>query len=405
MRSAPPSAPASPTGRVDGRAGGIALGYRALLPMRFFFGGMFLYAGIDKLLDPQFLRSEGIGSIGEQLRGFIEVSPLAPLISTFALPFPVLVGFGIALLEIAIGLGALLGLLYRVAAVAGMALSFLFFLTASWATHPYYLGADLPYAFGWMTLALAGDGGLLTVDSWLRRRDEAKAAAIAASPYGRRRSGQQAGWQRGPASAGRQPYALEENETTRRRFLELGILAMASVVVAGFALTSPFRGRLTSGIGGDDAAGASPAPASSGTVSLATPSPTASAAEASGATASPAASAAPSAVASAPAGGTLIGNVDQVPAGQAASFAVPSTGDPGILVHLKSGSCVAYDALCTHEGCQVDFDSSQALIFCPCHGAVFDPADKAKVLRGPARRPLPAVPITVDKAGNIYVEA
>ncbi len=91
----------------------------ALLPLRFFLGGMFLYAGIDKLLDPAFLRSDGPGSIAVQLLEFARVSPLAPLVTLFAEPFPMLVGLGISLLEIAIGLGALLGLLYRWSAVAG----------------------------------------------------------------------------------------------------------------------------------------------------------------------------------------------------------------------------------------------------------------------------------------------
>jgi thiosulfate dehydrogenase [quinone] large subunit len=367
----------------------------ALLPMRFFFGAMFLYAGLDKLLDPTFLRSEGIGSIGEQLHGFVDVSPLAPLITTFALPFPVLVGFGIAALEIAIGLGALLGLLYRAAALAGMALSLLFFLTASWDTHPYYLGADLPYAVGWLTLALAGSGGLLTVDAWLRRRDEER-ALFAPSPYPARRSGRQAGWQRSAGPVPLQMAPTEEELTTRRRFLELGILAMASIGVAAFAVTSPFRGRVDETIAGG-VGGGSPLPAGGG-IGAASPPPGASATPApSGPAASP--------VASAPAGSTLIGQISQVPAGQAATFPIPSTGDPGILVHLGSGDAVAYDALCTHEGCEVEFDTGQSLLFCPCHGAVFDPANGAKVLRGPARRPLPELKIQIDDAGNVYLQA
>jgi thiosulfate dehydrogenase [quinone] large subunit len=367
----------------------------ALLPMRFFFGAMFLYAGLDKLLDPAFLRSEGIGSIGEQLHGFVDVSPLAPLISTFALPFPVLVGFGIAVLEIAIGLGALLGLLYRFAAIAGMALSLLFFLTASWDTHPYYLGADLPYAVGWLTLALAGDSGLLTVDAWLRRRDAARAVTVIATPYPARRSGRQAGWQRSAGPMPRRAEMSEAEATTRRRFLELGIVAMASIGVAAFAITSPFRGRLDERLAGGVGSGGGPTPGNGG-IGSAGPTPAASV--------GPGASAAAPSPAASASDGTLIGQLAQVPTGQAATFAIPSTGDPGILVHLGSGDAVAYDALCTHEGCEVEFDSGQALLFCPCHGAVFDPSNGAQVLRGPARRPLPELNIQIDQAGNIYLQ-
>src|ERR1035437_7771507 len=83
---------------------------RALLPLRFFVGGTFLFAGIDKLLDPAFLRLTGPGSIGEQLATYSRISPLAPLVQAVALPAPLLVGVLIAGLEIAAGLGALTGL-------------------------------------------------------------------------------------------------------------------------------------------------------------------------------------------------------------------------------------------------------------------------------------------------------
>ena len=118
----------------------------ALLPLRLFLGVTFVYAGVDKLIDPAFLRAVGPGSIGEQLAAFAKISPVAPLVEVFAQPFPVEIGLVIAVAEIAVGLGALTGLLFRLAAVGGFALSILFWLTASWATTPYYYGPDLPYA-------------------------------------------------------------------------------------------------------------------------------------------------------------------------------------------------------------------------------------------------------------------
>src|SRR5664279_1359038 len=90
---------------------------RALLPLRFFVGGTFLFAGIDKLLDPAFLRVAGPGSIGEQLATYSRISPLAPLVQAIALPAPLLVGVLIASLEIVAGLGALTGLAYRACAI------------------------------------------------------------------------------------------------------------------------------------------------------------------------------------------------------------------------------------------------------------------------------------------------
>jgi thiosulfate dehydrogenase [quinone] large subunit len=95
-----------------------------------------------------------------------------------------------------------------------------------------------------------------------------------------------------------------------------------------------------------------------------------------------------------------------------AAFTVPfnarsplPAGDPGIIVRLPDGSFVAYDAVCTHEGCTVEWDKPDGVLFCPCHGAAFDAANDAAVLQGPARRPLVSLPIVVDEAsGTIYLK-
>src|SRR3954463_11575595 len=137
---------------------GIRSPYLARLPLRFFFGDTFPCAGLQKLLDPTFLQATGRGSIGAQMTAWVDLSPIGGLIQTF-LPYAVPVGVAIAFAEICIGIGAVIGLAYRLSAIGGMLLSLLFFLTASWTVHPYYLGNDLPYAVGWATLALAGSGG------------------------------------------------------------------------------------------------------------------------------------------------------------------------------------------------------------------------------------------------------
>ena len=143
----------------------------ALLPLRIFLGVTFVYAGLDKLvLEPSFFDASSPGSIHSQLQGFATVSPLAPLIETIAIPNAVAIGVLMALGEIAVGLGALTGILYRLAALGGVAISFTLLLTASWAVRPYYLGNDLPYLMGWVTLAIAGSGGVLVLGPWLERR-------------------------------------------------------------------------------------------------------------------------------------------------------------------------------------------------------------------------------------------
>ncbi len=327
--------------------------YAALLPLRFFVGATFLYAGVDKIIDPHFLQASGLGSIGELLTGFTHGSPLAGLVTVFALPFPVLVGFVIALAEIAIGLGALTGLLYRTSAAAGAAISLMFFLTASWGVHPYYYGPDLPYAAGWLTMALAGTGGLAVL--------HVPFPAMLA-PYGE------------PAEA----------SPERRALLQSGLLAAGAVAVAAVAgVVGPlFRGR-------DQVA---QVPASSPATGQASPDPNASAATSVGQ--APAASAQPSVAPAA----NQIANLSNLQPRAALAFTDPNSGDPAMLVRLADGSVVAFDAICTHQGCTVQYDQPSGLLFCPCHGAVFDPTHNADVLQGPAPVALTALPLVVNKS-------
>ena len=137
----------------------------ALLPARLFFGATFLYAGLDKLLDRAFLDPSSPASIYSQLGVFTRFSPLAAVIRSSE-PYAAPIGVLIALAEIGIGIGAITGLAFRLAATGGALLSLLFWLSASWAIHPYYFGPDLPYAAGWTVLALAGHGNLLVPRLW-----------------------------------------------------------------------------------------------------------------------------------------------------------------------------------------------------------------------------------------------
>ena len=111
-------------------------------------------------------------------------------------------------------------------------------------------------------------------------------------------------------------------------------------------------------------------------------------------------------------GGNLaITTVAAVQRSGAAAFTIPFTapaplpaGDPGIVIRLHDGSYVAYDAVCTHAGCTVEWDAADDVLLCPCHGAAFDPNDKGAVLGGPTDQPLATLPIVVDTAsGKIYL--
>ncbi len=341
----------------------------AMLPLRAFLGATFVYAGLDKILDPAFLQATGPGSIGAQLDSFVRVSPIAPLVQLFGQPFPVAIGLLIAVVEIAVGLGALSGLLFRLAAAGGLALSVLFWLTASWAIKPYYYGPDLPYALGWLTLALAGTGGRFTIETWLNREFDGGALDEPVSPE-------------------------------RRLVLKAGFLGLAAVALAGLAGTvgASVLGRQRSDLGGTtapDASAAADAP-----TDAPTDAPSASAAG-TAAAGTPAASGGPSPVATvAPPSGPVVAHVSQLASGRAVSFDDPKTGDPGVVIRLRDGKFVAYDTVCTHAGCTVGYDRSSGYLVCPCHGAAFDPANAAAVIAGPADQPLASLPIHVDTASG-----
>ncbi|GAB3169231.1 Rieske 2Fe-2S domain-containing protein [Myceligenerans halotolerans] len=66
---------------------------------------------------------------------------------------------------------------------------------------------------------------------------------------------------------------------------------------------------------------------------------------------------------------------------------------------------VAYSKICTHVGCPVALYEQQTHhLLCPCHQSTFDVADSAKVVFGPAKRPLPQLPITVDDEGYLVAQ-
>jgi len=63
---------------------------------------------------------------------------------------------------------------------------------------------------------------------------------------------------------------------------------------------------------------------------------------------------------------------------------------------------VAYSKMCTHLGCPVGLyqEQTQQLV-CPCHQSIFNVLAGAVPEFGPAPRPLPQLPITVDDAGYL----
>ncbi|HVA09632.1 MAG TPA: Rieske 2Fe-2S domain-containing protein [Acidimicrobiales bacterium] len=398
----------------------LALSGWALVPLRSFLGVTFTFAGLQKLANPNFFNANSPSSIQAQLIASIRISPLHELLGHL-LRFAAPIGVMIALAELAVGLGTILGLWTRVAAVGGMVLALTLFLTVSFHSSPYYTGADIVFVFAWIPLILAGSGGVLSLDGVIAARaaHEHDLGPPAMVPVRFALVQQVCGHfenESCTAKSGRLcdirdcPFLIADSEgrgTTvlergldgvDRRTIVLGGAAAAAVVVA--AGTAAGLGR---------AVGGAKSPKSDN-VSLAPPRPGASAASGSGTTTTTAPSSpsttAPSSLppsTTVPAG-TPIGLASQVPVGGAASFSDPKTGDPGLILQLARGRFVAYDAVCPHAGCTVAYSSSANLIVCPCHGSEFDPNTGA-VVSPPAPHGLSTIKVAVDANGELVVES
>jgi len=67
---------------------------------------------------------------------------------------------------------------------------------------------------------------------------------------------------------------------------------------------------------------------------------------------------------------------------------------------------LCYSKICTHVGCPISlYEQVTHHVLCPCHQSTFDLADNAKVLFGPAARPLPQLPIMVDSEGYLAAQS
>ena len=317
--------------------------------LRAFLGVTFVYAGVQKFADPNFLRSGTPDFIGAQIHAFQRGSPIHWLLAPFG-HLAVLTGVAVALTEIAVGLGTMAGVAPVLFASAGFATNLVLFLSATWHVHPYFLGSDSIYAVGWLALLVG-----LVEERMARRR-----AIRRAAEHGTRRQRAQ---------------AAEVRVVGRREFLR-GTAVGVGTVVLGMAATAaadpaaPTRRALP--------ATPSPSPANR-VVGGSTPSsrPTVS--------------------------GTPIVALDRVPVGGAVAFTDPANGDPAVLLRTSKASVEAFSRVCTHAGCPVQWDRVNRLLVCPCHGAEFDPAQSAAPVAGPAATPLPRIRVVIDHATDQVV--
>ena len=67
---------------------------------------------------------------------------------------------------------------------------------------------------------------------------------------------------------------------------------------------------------------------------------------------------------------------------------------------------ICYSKICTHVGCPISlYERTTHHVLCPCHQSTFDLADGAKVIFGPAARPLPQLPLMVDGEGYLVAQS
>ena len=63
---------------------------------------------------------------------------------------------------------------------------------------------------------------------------------------------------------------------------------------------------------------------------------------------------------------------------------------------------IAFSKICSHMGCAVAlYEQTTKHLLCPCHQSTFDVTRAAKVIFGPAARPLPQLDITVNDEGYL----
>ena len=382
-----------------------------MLPLRAFLGITFVFAGLQKLANPAFFNSANPASIQAQLAAAQRISPIHSLlgpISHVAVPVGLVIAFG----ELAIGLGTLLGFLARTAAVGGLILSLMLFLTVSYHSHPYYTGSDIVFVFAWIPLVIAGAGGVLSADAVLahrvRRGMGAEPQAVTPVEFAvvRRVCGQ---FEEGrcqarngePCAPGPCPFLaqqpprtrrIDQTELDRRTVLAKGgaAAALSAAVLVGGGLVAGLGRLFGSSVGGS----AAPALGSGAT-------PTTGGGTA-GSTTTTSSPSSPSTTAPSVPAGTKIGPAKDVPVGGAASFQDPSSGDPSLVVQPEAGTFVAFDAVCPHAGCTVQYSNTSRLFICPCHGSEFN-GHTGAVEVGPAQSGLTRLRIAEGSDGQLYV--
>ncbi|MCS6886318.1 MAG: Rieske (2Fe-2S) protein [Acidobacteriota bacterium] len=92
----------------------------------------------------------------------------------------------------------------------------------------------------------------------------------------------------------------------------------------------------------------------------------------------------------------------KLPAGSAMVFKFGHK--PALLIHHRDGRWVAMDAVCTHLGCTVQYETDNNRVFCACHGGVYD-AVTGENISGPPPKPLSVYRVEVKDANVVVAKS
>ncbi len=151
--------------------------------LRAWLGITWIYGGWDKASDPSFLTPGTVNYIGNQINGFIEISPIGPLLKG-SLEYATFAGWFILILEFATGLCTLLFILPRFAAFVGFATSVGLWLTVTFHVRPYFIASDTAYAVMWLAYFFVLYSSNKRIDINMDRRGAIRIGSVLAMTAG-----------------------------------------------------------------------------------------------------------------------------------------------------------------------------------------------------------------------------
>ena len=94
----------------------------------------------------------------------------------------------------------------------------------------------------------------------------------------------------------------------------------------------------------------------------------------------------------------MLGKVEDFPKDSGKIFKMGN--QPGLLIRLPDGKFRAFDAVCTHLSCTVQYKPDEKIIWCACHNGKYDL--NGKNISGPPPAPLTPYKVSI-KSDEVFV--